>query len=278
MFNQNLKMILLSVMILCWIGNTEESENNSRIVRRMIGGKRVEIEDFPYMIAIFYQRNQGRFSGDFLATFTLITTRTALGAAHVITNFAVEGLYGTVGHKDKYFGRKVYFAKKVQHPNFVEDLFHYDVALLIIKDVVSKVAPSVLPSFVHPIALPHKNRDYHLSKALIIGWGRTGTGIHDTTRYLHAADVNIINVNDTSFKNNPKYESKSLILTRERGVSIMTGDSGGPLISRENGNTPVLIGVTSASEKKPGGVNFHVSTIYFIDFITHNSVGDLTFV
>ncbi|XP_023244029.1 trypsin-1-like isoform X2 [Centruroides sculpturatus] len=221
MFNRNLNMIFLFVIILCWSGKAEESENKPRIVRRMIGGKRVEIEDYPYMIAIFNQRIQGRFSGDFLATFTLITTRTALGVAHVVTNYTIEGLYGTVGHKDKYFGRKVYFTKKVQHPNFVGDLFHYDIALLIIKDVVSKVATSVLPSFVHPIALPHKNRDCPSSRTLIIGWGRTGTGMQDTTHYLHAADVNVIKVSDTPYKGNPMYESKSLILTRKQGVSTM---------------------------------------------------------
>ncbi|XP_023210509.1 uncharacterized protein LOC111613395, partial [Centruroides sculpturatus] len=189
--------------------------------------------------------------------------------------FTVEGLYGTVGHKDKYFGKKVYFTEKVQHPDFVGDFFHCDIALLIIKEIVSKVATSILTSFVHPIALPHKNRDCNSSRTLIIGWGKTGTSMQDTTHYLHAADVNVIKVSDTPYKGNPIYESKSVILTRKRGVSFMTGDSGGPLISLENSNTPVVIGVSTAGEKKPGGVNFHLSTIYFIDFITRNSVGDL---
>ncbi|XP_023244033.1 trypsin-3-like [Centruroides sculpturatus] len=263
-----LKEFLVFVTIFCWNANTQENTNNPGIVRRMIGGKEVEIEDYPYMVAMFVKEDPKDVFDYFVGSFTLITTRTALGVAHIVKDYTTEQLLGTVGHKDKYVGTTVRFSEKIVHPDFRKQLFFYDIALLILNST------AILPSIVKPIALPSVNRKYTSGTALMVGWGRIGK---DSSRFLKMASVNIVNVNDTVYKGQSIYMTEYVILTRQNGASIMPGDSGGPLIYENNDGVRIEIGVSSTSQMKPGGVNIYVSTSYFIDFIKQNCVGDLTF-
>ncbi|XP_067126917.1 uncharacterized protein [Centruroides vittatus] len=56
---------------------SEKNESTSVIERRMIGGRVAENGEFPFLIAIY---EEGGFEG----TFSLITSQTLIGAAHVV--------------------------------------------------------------------------------------------------------------------------------------------------------------------------------------------------
>ncbi|XP_067123858.1 tryptase-like [Centruroides vittatus] len=224
-------------------------------------------------MALFLNRNSSNVNITFIGTFTLITTRTALGAAHVTNSHASESLVGSVGHADKFSGQRIYFSNKIEHPNYTEESCHNDIALLIIRDDTSEFGKFKLPLNVQPIALPRDNKTYTLERASMVGWGRIGRDIKDRTPFLRAAYVNIIDTTE-----NDKLMCQSVIVAREEGVSLMYGDSGGPLIYEANDGRKIQIGVASTSQLRPGGINNFVSTSYFIEFITENCVGKLTFV
>ncbi|XP_023211097.1 trypsin 3A1-like [Centruroides sculpturatus] len=276
--NQALKIFIFST-ILCCSANAEKNENKRGIVRRMIGGKDVEIKDYPFMIALFLEVNDIDVEDEetFLASYSLITTKTALGAAHPIANKEPDEIYGSIGDKDKFLGQKVYFKELIPHPYYKGALFLYDIALLILDSAVSLSSGS-LPPHVQTIALPRTNKEYYSGMATMVGWGIIGADRKNTTCYLKAASVSIVNACDTIYKDNPLYECRSVVLTQQADVSMMPGDSGGPLVYEKDDGKQVQIGVLSTGEMIPDGVNVYVSTSFFLDFIKEYCEGDITFV
>ncbi|XP_023223257.1 uncharacterized protein LOC111624597 [Centruroides sculpturatus] len=226
------------------------------IVRRMIGGKNVEIKDYPFMIALFLVVND--IDEDyFLGCYSLITTKTALGAARPIVEKEPDEIYGTIGNKDKFLGQKVNFKELIPHPYYKGTVFLYDIAVLILDNDVS------LPPHVQTIALPRTNKEYYSGMATMVGWGIIGTDRKDTTRFLKATSVSIVNASDTIYKDNPLYESRSVVLTQQADVSIMPGDSGGPLVYEKDDGKRVQIGVLSAGQMIPDGLLYiHILSVY----------------
>ncbi|XP_067123887.1 trypsin-1-like isoform X2 [Centruroides vittatus] len=276
-FNRNLQ-IFIFLAILCYNVNAEDNGNERGIARRMIGGEEVEIRNFPFMMALFFKGDSIQDYGLFSGTFTLITSKTALGCAHILFKKKPEHFYGTVGHKDKFLGKKVHFEKLIPHQHFDGTLFLFDIGLLILNSAISlSSSPSVSP-YVQTIALPRTNIEFYSGTAVMAGWGNTGKKWNDTTRYLKAASVNIVNASDTIYKDNPYYLTESTILTQKDGVSMMPGDSGAPLIYQESDGRRVQIGVLSTSQWISGGINVFVSTSFFLDFIKENCEGKITFV
>ncbi|XP_023214147.1 clotting factor B-like, partial [Centruroides sculpturatus] len=243
------------------------------IVKRMIGGSQVKIEEYPFMMAVLLNQNSSKMNIMFIGTSTLITTRTALTAAHVTIYHAAKNLIGSVGHAHKFRGRKIHFSNKIEHPNYVAKYSKNDIAVLIIQDDTSEFDRFKLPSNVQPIALPRDNKTYTFERGSMVGWGKIGRDKKDVTPFLRAAYFNIINTTD-------KYKSmsKPVIVVREEGVTLMFGDSGSPLIYEANNGKKIQVGVASTGQARPGGINNFMSTSYFIDFIRENCVGELTFV
>ncbi|XP_067134064.1 trypsin-4-like [Centruroides vittatus] len=245
----------------------------------MIGGKDVEIKDYPFMIALFLKVSDtdDEDEDSFLACYSLITTKTALGAAHPIANKEPDEIYGTIGNKDKFLGQKVYFKELIPHPYYKGALFLYDIALLILDSAVSLSSGSLPPYVLQTIALPRTDKEYYSGMGTMVGWGIIGTDRKDTTRFLKAASVSIVNASDTIYKDNPLYVCRSVVLTQQADISMMPGDSGGPLVYEKDDGKRVQIGVLSTGQMIPDGVNVYVSTSFFLDFIKENCEGDMIF-
>ncbi|XP_023236100.1 suppressor of tumorigenicity 14 protein-like [Centruroides sculpturatus] len=172
-FNRNLQIFILLAILFC-NGNAENNGNERGIARRMIGGKEVEIQDYPFMMALYFKGDSIQDYGYFGGTFTLITSKTALGCAHILFKKKPEQFYGIIGHKDKFLGKKVHFKKLIAHPHFVGTTFLFDIGLLILNSAVSLSSSPLVPPYVQTIALPRTNIEFYSGTAVTAGWGNTG--------------------------------------------------------------------------------------------------------
>ncbi|XP_023223314.1 collagenase-like [Centruroides sculpturatus] len=256
--NQRLLITLLLSMLNLIL--SENYRSHSRIIMpRMIGGTPAEEGEVPFIMAIFHR-------GIFKGSFSLITTTTAVGAAHVIYHSLVIYIYGAVGNINKYKGSLVFFKRKIIHLNYDPDTFENDIALLILKKSIEST-PTL-----YPVAVADRNQTYTSGYATLAGWGRIG---ENTTSDLQIAVVKLADPSSwlTHFKFPLK---KTEIISRDWGISAMKGDSGSPLIRRNQFGRQILIGVVSAMGQSTR-VIIYMSTSFYHDFIKDNSEGEVTF-
>ncbi|XP_067134108.1 trypsin-like protease [Centruroides vittatus] len=195
----------------------QKNEIKSGKERRMIGGSIADDGEFPFMVAIFRTRK-------FCGGFTLITTQTVLGAAHVIDSNAVE-------HS----------------------------------------------SNVQPIALLRDNKVVSSGDAMLIGWGRIGTSQDDVSECLHSAEVRIVDPEDESLDAYDIRITGKEIITITPGVISMKGDSGSPLIIKDDSGRDIVIGLLSRGGNDVNEPDIYMSTCAYSTFIRRNTVGNLTY-
>ncbi|XP_023219927.1 chymotrypsin-1-like [Centruroides sculpturatus] len=251
---------------------SENYRSHSRIIMpRMIGGTPAEEGEVPFIMAIFRR-------GNFKGSFSLITTTTAVGAAHVIykknvttglEQFTISlalDIYGTVGNINKHKGSLVFFKRNIIHPNYDPDTFENDIALLILKK------PIVCTPTSYPVAVADRNQTYTSGHATLVGWGRIG---ENKTSDLQIAVVKLID--PSPWLKRFKFPLKaSDIISRDLGILAMEGDSGSPLIRKDQFGRQILIGVVSAMGQSTR-VIVYMSTSFYHDFIKDNSEGEITF-
>ncbi|XP_067123882.1 trypsin-7-like [Centruroides vittatus] len=268
---KRLQIILVFVLIL--FTDAYEQKAVSEISKRIVGGFLANINDYPFMVAIFYIKASGVTLPYFQGSFSLITTKTVLGAAHVTYNATAENLFGKIGNSNKFMGKLIFFSKKIEHPKYNHKKFKYDIVLLILKNDVSDLCLTN-PKPV-PIALPLSQKENTINNAIIVGWGDMEYKYTNYEYCLRAAYTDVIDPRDLTIDKEP-YDG-SVILTKKHGVSTMHGDSGGPLIYEDKNGCKVQFGVIGAGTLEAGGLNLFMSTSYFSNFIKENSEGELTY-
>ncbi|XP_067123866.1 serine proteinase stubble-like [Centruroides vittatus] len=226
--NQRLLLILLLSMLNIILSENYRSHSR-RIMRRMIGGTPATKGEVPFIVAIFRR-------GNFKGSFSLITTTTAVGAAHVIHRSLVIYIFGTIGNINKYKGSLVFFKRKIIHPNYDPVTFENDIALLILKK------PIVRTPTLSPVAVADRSQTSTSGYATSAGWGRIGENI--TCDDLQIAVVKLTDPSPwlTCFKFLLKGTD---IISRDSEISAMEGDSGSPLIHKDQFGRQILIGVVS---------------------------------
>ncbi|XP_023227546.1 trypsin-like, partial [Centruroides sculpturatus] len=147
-------------LIYCFNVSATVNGTHSTITKRIVGGTAAKNGEFPYIMAIFHLT---RYHG----AFSMITTQTAIGAAHMLNGNAIEDLEGRICDVNKFNGKLVYFDRKVLHPDFQGTNIN-DIGLLILKQSVSDLCD------VNPIALPVRQRSFVHGHAKMAGWGWTG--------------------------------------------------------------------------------------------------------
>ncbi|XP_023211098.1 venom peptide isomerase heavy chain-like [Centruroides sculpturatus] len=224
----------------------------------MIGGREAEKGEFPFLVAIFRKE---RFKG----AFSLITTRTVIGAAHVVDEYAVKDYYGRIGDVNKNRGKKVLFRKRIIHSRYNSEKFYNDIALLILTHSINNISP---------IALVGKNVRFTQGSATFVGWGRIG--YNDRTDLLHVAKVNLVDPIYVGRKFDYELTYKEITTLSSR-VKALEGDSGSPLIKRDASKKPVLIGILANGGHNIKQPDIYMSTSFHHNFIKTHSVGRLTY-
>ncbi|XP_023227689.1 complement factor I-like [Centruroides sculpturatus] len=242
---------------------SEKYENTtSRVIeRRMIGGREAEKGEFPFLVAIF---KKNRFKG----AFSLITTRTLIGTAHVVAKYKVKDIYGRIGDVNKNAGKKVLFRRRIIHGRYnPKEYNNNDIALLILAHRINDISP---------IALVRKDLTFTEGHATLVGWGNIGFKKDDKTDLLQVAEVNLVDPKYVARKFDYELTYKEITTVSSRVIG-MKGDSGSPLIKRDALNRPVLIGILSNGGNNTGKPDVYMSTSVHYSFIRTFRVGRPTY-
>ncbi|XP_023227549.1 chymotrypsin-2-like [Centruroides sculpturatus] len=250
-------------LIYCFNVSATVNGTHSTITKRIVGGTAAKNGEFPYIMSIFHLK---RYRG----AFSMITTQTAIGAAHMLYGNAVEDLEGRICDVNKFNGKLVYFDRKVLHPDFQRTNIN-DIGLLILNHSICDLCD------INPIALPARRRSFVRGYAKMVGWGWIGPNRRDKTINLIVADVRLIDPRPYKYFFNITLTGKE-ILTKTPGIRAMPGDSGSPLIYTDDCGNQLLIGVMSGGvhddEEAP---DIFASTSAYYHFIKENSVGEPIF-
>ncbi|XP_067126922.1 chymotrypsin-2-like [Centruroides vittatus] len=259
-----LKNIFVFIYVIyCFNVSATMNGTHSTIMKRIVGGTAAKSGDFPYIMSIFLLNK-------YRGAFSMITTETAIGAAHMIYGKAVEDLQGRICDVNKFNGKLVHFVRKVVHPDFRRTTIN-DIGLLILNQSVCDLCDVI------PVALPVRHRSFVHGHAKMAGWGWIGPNRANKAINLVVADMQLIDPKPYKYFFNVTLTGKE-ILTKTPGIRAMPGDSGAPLIYTDECDNQLLIGVMSAGVyKMEEAPDIFMATSAYYDFIKDNSVGELTF-
>ncbi|XP_067137174.1 granzyme B(G,H)-like [Centruroides vittatus] len=222
----------------------EKDETKSGRQRRIIGGEIARDREFPFM---------GKVVQD--------------GAV----GFEIGDLYGRVGNVNKFKGHKILFDRKILHPSYNGTRFLHDIAVLLLNSPIQNLLN------VQPTALAGLNQRFISGNAIFVGWGRIGPCEKNRTAFLHWAEVKLVDPKD-GWITNPRYKTTGQeIMTVTPGKASMRGDSGSPLIIKDNSGQHVVIGILSGGYNVVNKADVYMSTSVYHDFIASNSLGAVVY-
>ncbi|XP_023210510.1 trypsin-1-like [Centruroides sculpturatus] len=215
----NERLLVLFVFLSLFFMDAYARRNKSNITRRVVGGFMADVKDYPFMVGIFFQRPYSSFPAAFLASFTLITTRTLS---------SIENLFGRIGNNNKYLGTKISFSKKIEHPKYIGRNVDHDIELLILQDDITDF--HLCQPMPIPIPLPRELTEYSSGSATIVGWGDVEESQIEDEACLRAAYVDFVDHKGWTLEDEPIDDS--VIITHKEDTSAMPDDSGGPIIRK----------------------------------------------
>ena len=189
----------------------------------IVNGKDVEIQDFPFQIALRARFNLAQVCGG-----TLLNSRYVLTAAHCVFGVPAKAMEILIGSADLNAGGERIEVQAVRpHPEFGQTI-DYDVAIL-------RLQGSHLYPRVYLQAPDQPGYSAPGDTATAIGWGQTGTGRDgQDTDILQRTTLPLIS-NDECGKVAGAYfasiTDRVICAGAERlGRGVCFGDSGGPLL------------------------------------------------
>ncbi|XP_040574608.2 venom protease [Lepeophtheirus salmonis] len=202
---------------------------------RIVGGKEVEENEYPWHIGIVNIGENLPFCGG-----ALVTDRHVVTAGHCFQTFRkVEILLGEHNIRNSHDTALRIRVKKVEvHKEFnIIAKNDYDITLLTLE------RPIKFRREIQPICLPFKDEDFVGTMCTITGWGRLNeTGPQPDI--LQEVNVPVI-TNDVCKKSYKTLTPRLICAGYMKGeLDACQGDSGGPLSCPQN-NRYVLVGSTS---------------------------------
>ncbi|XP_063703813.1 trypsin-3-like [Culicoides brevitarsis] len=205
---------------------------------RIVGGTEVEIEDFPYQIALLAWGGQ-------ICGGAIVNEDTIITAAHC-SQYGVSSYSIRAGSKSQYTGGIVIDVSNVFiHERYSSSTFDNDVAIM----KLSK--PLTFSSQIQPIRLAQKG--YVIPDGTYVtvsGWGDIASGAGQYPEFLRAVDVPVVNqkVCDAAYGG----ITERMICAGIKSKDSCQGDSGGPLVYNGYHIGVVSFGYGCAFEGYPG--------------------------
>lgn len=243
------------------IGNQQSVDQN-----RIIGGSVTEAGSWPSQVAIYTLEN-GDFT--FICGGSVLNSTFVLTAAHCC--FEEGGTHGSLMYilagvhdltmPDHYWQERTVI-RAITHPDFdrMSKYWSSDIAILELE------SPLEFSERVKPALLPQRGQELTLASwATVIGWGRGEPGVK--TKALREAQIQISIPELCPTEQN----HHKLICAGGLNAGTCRGDSGGPLMVKEDDEQWYLFGIT-AYGVDPCGIGFgsvYTKVAFFIDWIEH---------
>jgi len=234
---------------------------------RIINGYEANIENFPWQVGIFHSVNgNGQFCGG-----ALIDKQWVLTAAHCVynaNNFRV--ILGASRAYDNQPGKiEVGINKALYHPQYNPSTLNNDVAVIQLDRSVQ------FTNRIQTIRLARSNSRVEAGANLeVSGWGKTSDEETSITNILKWVELKAISNQECLQYFNPNLIQNNVVCCDgQQYKSTCNGDSGGPLISCNNGDC-THVGVVSfvstrgCAQGYPSGF---ARTADFISFINYNT-------
>uniref|UniRef100_A0AAR5Q3X1 Peptidase S1 domain-containing protein n=1 Tax=Dendroctonus ponderosae TaxID=77166 RepID=A0AAR5Q3X1_DENPD len=213
-------------LIFCAFANGNPISNSSlrRISQnsfvRIVGGQDADIADYPYQVSVL-------IDGQHACGGSIIANNFILSAAHC---FAEESRASHItiraGSTYRTTGGQVVQTKTITaHPNFNEDTYDYDIA------VVELASPLVLGTNVQTVSLPPSGTAFSNGEnSVATGWGLTRND-GDLADVLQVVTLPLITTATCKSNYYGSAISSRMFCAGAAGKDSCFGDSGGPLVS-----------------------------------------------
>lgn len=217
----NMVKLLICVILLaiCISGEEISYEELSEIDERIVGGKNVTIEEYPWQVSLQYGRTH--ICGGSLYSKDIVIT-----AAHCVFNKTAEHFKVRVGSTKYYEGGELVNVTTFKiHNEFNFTTYENNIALLRLE---------------HPVTFSRKVKSIKLARryptfrtnAVVTGWGSTGGNLLSTS--LQAANVKLLPPKDCASSSHSygNLIKPGMICAYAKEKDLCDGDSGGPLVNR----------------------------------------------
>ncbi len=228
---------------------------------RIVGGYEAEPGAWPWMAALVSSSEDSLYYGQFCGG-TLIHPSWVVTAAHCVESVSPESVDVVLGVHDlaNDTGDRIKVRRIIINPYYDSLSVDSDIALLELERNASQ----------KPLSLIASQSSLEGEDSTIIGWGVTDPGAYEAPERLQEVSVPIIS-DETCREAYGESEITDNMLCAgdaEGGKDTCWGDSGGPLMVRENGDWK-LAGITSWGEgcAIPGYYGVYTRVSNFRDFI-----------
>ncbi|XP_054718965.1 clotting factor B-like [Uloborus diversus] len=211
-----------------------------------MNGERVEQGAFPWMVAVMIREDNGNFSP--WCTGFLIDSRHVLSAAHCFDKIE-RGLYSTrIGDIYHAKGTRYDVVNVVKHQGYRPRFYYDDIAMLTLDRDVT------FPGF-NPVCLPDEQmsrRNLETQGTTVAGWGAARAGGMMSDVLMRLSSIPVISNREcnrtfrerlTGFRDQfPRGVTAGFLCAGfpQGGKDSCNGDSGGPLMIRDNGRWVVV--------------------------------------
>lgn len=236
-----IKLLLLICRLWTTTGLVVDCEcGRSFTQTRILGGRQSDSRTFPWMAALVSKSNGKVFCGG-----SLINSQFVLTAGHCMINQNTNTFTIVIGETDvssfSRSRRSFVVSRIVNHPLFSgPPNYSNDLALIQLNQKMNLINSTETTT----ICLPNSNPTTYSSSLIVSGWGFIANGGPQPSR-LQEASVQQRNQNYCQrVYGSSKFSSRHLCASGTYREGVCNGDSGGPLILRQNDKN-FLIGVVS---------------------------------
>ncbi|KAB0803179.1 hypothetical protein PPYR_00149 [Photinus pyralis] len=245
------RLVLLLTAVTLAAGAKLQNATPPRLDGKIVGGKPVKIEDYPYQVSLQYY-------GSHICGGSIIGPNKVLTAAHCTSGSSASSL--SIRHSSTYKGSEgvvIKVASIAQNPAYNPSTISDDVTVLTLAEPIKD------SDIGKPIAMVEANATEGDREAVCTGWGTLSSG-GSSPRQLQAVDVKEVDRKEC----NESYGgdiTDTMICFGSPGKDSCQGDSGGPLVVGEKQVGIVSWGYGCAHPEYPG-VYAHVASLRtFID-------------